>query len=82
MTILMLMGMVFVIIGEIFHGKMFLSLVLRLLLMKFKSGFKLESMYISLIVSIRSSLTHIHGLQLLQLQLYFIEITFLFVPTE
>ena len=37
-------------------------------------------MYISLIVSIRSSLSH-HGFQQVVLLPYFIEITFLFVPT-
>ena len=41
--------------------------VLLLLLVNFVSGFKLELIYIFLIESIRSSLTHIHGLQLLVL---------------
>ena len=43
--------------------------------------FRLELMYISLIESIRSSLTHLHGLQLLVLLPQFIEITF-FVCTK
>ena len=43
-----------------FHGKISLILVL-LLLVNFVSGFRLELMYITLIVSIRSSLTHLHG---------------------
>ena len=38
-----------------------------LLLVNFVSGFKLELMYISLIVSIRSNLTHLHGFQQLVL---------------
>ena len=39
--------------------------VLLLLPMNFKGGFRLELMYISLIKSIRSSLTYLHGFQLL-----------------
>ena len=42
-----------------------LSSVLLLLLVNFVSGFRLELMYLSLIVSIRSNLTHLHGFQLL-----------------
>ena len=41
--------------------------LLLLLLVTSVSGFRLELMYISLIVSIRSSLTHLHGFQLLVL---------------
>ena len=41
--------------------------VLLLLLVNFVSGFRLELMYISLIVSIRSNLTHLHGFQQLVL---------------
>ena len=37
---------------------------------------------ISLIVSIKSSLTHLHGFQLLVLLSLFIEITFLSVPAK
>ena len=62
-----LIGMVFVIIWEMFHGRASLSLVLLLLLVNFVSGFRLEMMYISLIENIRSSLTHLHGFQLLVL---------------
>ena len=47
----------------------------------FVSGFRLELMYISLIESIRSSLTHLHGFQQLVLLPYFIEIPF-FVCTK
>ena len=36
-------------------------------LMNFVSGFRLELMYISLMENIRSSLTHLHGFQLLVL---------------
>ena len=45
-------------------------------LVNFMSGFKLELMYISLIENIRSSLIHLHGLQLLVLLPQFIEVTF------
>ena len=53
-----------------------LNSVLLLLLVNFVNGFRLELMYISLIVSIRSSLTHHHGFQLLEQLPYFIKITF------
>ena len=56
MTILVLIGMVFVIILEMFHGRISLNLVLLLLLVNFVSGLRLEMMYISLIENIRSSL--------------------------
>ena len=46
-----------------FRGKIFLSLVLLLLLVNFVSGFSLELMYISLIISFRLSLTHLLGFQ-------------------
>ena len=65
MAILVLIGMVFVIIWETFHGRMSLTSVLLLLVVNFFSVFRLELMYISLIVCIRSSLTHLHGFQLL-----------------
>ena len=42
-----------------FFGKISLNLLLLLLLVYFCNGFKLDLMYISLIVSIRSSLTHL-----------------------
>ena len=60
MIILMLIGMTFVIIREMFHGRISLSLVLLLLLGNFVSGFRLELMYISL-RNTRSSLTYLHG---------------------
>ena len=44
-------------------------------------GFRLKSMCISLIISIRLSLTHLHGFQLFVLLLQFVEITF-FVCTN
>ena len=65
MAILVLIGMVFVIIREMFHGRISFNLVLMLLLVNFVSGFRLELMYISLIENIRSSLIHLHGFQLL-----------------
>ena len=53
----------------------FLNSVLLLLLVNFVSGFRLELMYISLIVSIKSNLTHLQGFQQLVLLPLFIEIT-------
>ena len=47
MTILVLTGLIFVIIWEMFHGRIYLTSVLLLLLLV--SGFRLELMYISLI---------------------------------
>ena len=75
MTILVLIGMVFVTIWEMFHGRISLNLVLLLLLVNFVSGFRLRLMYILLIVSTKSNLTHLHGFQQLVLLPYFIEIT-------
>ena len=46
-TILVLIGMVFVIISEMFYGRISLNLVLLLLLVNFVSTFRLELMYIS-----------------------------------
>ena len=46
-----------------------LNMVLLLLLVNFVSGSKLELMYISFTVITRSSLTHLHGFQLLALVL-------------
>ena len=65
MTILVLIWTVLVIIWEMFHGRISLNSVLLLLLRNFVSGCRLELMYISLIVSIRSDLTDLHGFQLL-----------------
>ena len=58
-----------------FHGRISLNLLI-LLLANFVSVFRFQMMYISLIVSIRSSLTHPHGFQLLALLQKLIEITF------
>ena len=66
-TILVLISLVFVIILKMFHGRISLKSVLRLLLMNFVSGLRLELMYVSLIETIRSSLNHLHGYQLLVL---------------
>ena len=52
---------------EIFHGRIFLNSVLLLLQANFLSRFRLELMYISLIESMRSNLTHLHGFQQLVL---------------
>ena len=55
--------------------------MLFLSLVNFVSGFRLELMYISLIESIRSSLTHLHGFQMLVPLSKIIEITF-FICTK
>ena len=55
MTILVLNGMVFGTIWEMFHGRISLNLVLLLLLLNFVSRFRSELMHISLIINIRSS---------------------------
>ena len=67
MTILLSIGTIFAIISEMFHGRISLNSVLLWLLVNFVSGFRLELMCISLIKSIRSSLTDLHGFQLLVL---------------
>ena len=66
MTILVLIGKVCVIILEMFHRRISLNSVLLLLLVNFVSGFRLEIMYISLLKSIRSRLTHLHGFSCLR----------------
>ena len=63
----MLIGMVFVIIIEMFHGRISLELMFLLLLANFVRRFRLELMYMSLIVGIRSNLTHHHSFQLLSI---------------
>ena len=82
-TFLVLIGIVFVKIfsHEMFRGRISFNSVLLLLLMNFVSGFRLELMYISLIVSIRSNFTHLHAFQVLVLLPQFIEINF-FVCTN
>ena len=65
LTILMLIGMVFIIISEMFHEWISLNLVFLLLLVNFVSGFRLELMHIALIGNIRSSPIHLHSFQLL-----------------
>ena len=50
---------------DISKGRISLNSVFLLLLVNSVSGFRLELMYISLIVSIKSSLTNLHGFQLL-----------------
>ena len=64
-TILVLIVMVFVIIWEMFHGRISWNSVFLLLLVNFVSSFRLELMYISIIRSIRSRLTHLLAFQLL-----------------
>ena len=53
MTILALIGMVFAIIWEMFHRRISVNSILLLLLVNFLSGFRLELMYISLIIKYR-----------------------------
>ena len=76
MTILILIGMVFVIIWEMFHGRISLNSVLLLLLVNFVRGFSLELMYVPFILNSKSNLTLLHGFQLLVLLPQFIEIPF------
>ena len=71
-----LIGVVFMIIWEMFHWMISLNSVLLLLVVNFVSGFGLELMYICLLESIRSSLSHLNGFQLLVLLAWFIEITY------
>ena len=61
MAIPVLIGMVFVINWEMFHGRISLNSALLLLQVNFLSGFRLELMYISLILRIRTSITHLYG---------------------
>ena len=68
MTICVLIEMVFVTIWETFHGRVSLnSVLLLLLLVDFLSDFRFDLMYTSFIASIRSSITYLHGFQLLVL---------------
>ena len=61
-TILILNGTVFLIIWEVFHERMSLNSLLLLLLLYNVSRFRLELMYLSLIVRVRLlSLTHCCG---------------------
>ena len=65
-TILIINGTVFLIIWEVFYGRISLNSLLLLLILNYVSRFRLELMYLSLFVSIRLlSLTHRHGFQLL-----------------
>ena len=81
MTILVLIGTAFVIIWEMFRGKIYLNSLL-LLLVNFMSGFKLELSGI-LILNIRPSLTLISMFfSCLRCVPYFVETTFSFVSTE
>ena len=57
--LIVLIAMVFIIIWVIFHERIFWNSVPLLLLVNFVSGFRLELMYISLIINISSSLTYL-----------------------
>ena len=52
MTVLVLIGVVFVIIREMFHGRVSRNFMLRLVVKNFVSRSRLELMYVSLIVII------------------------------
>ena len=58
-TFHLLIGIVFVIILDMFHGRLPLNLVLLLLLVNFVNGFRLDLMFIFLIINIRSSHTYL-----------------------
>ena len=65
-----------------FYGSIFINSMLLLLLVTFVKGFRLELMYITLIVNIRPILNYLtRGFELLVLLSYFVEITF-FVCTS
>ena len=68
--------MVFVIIWEMFYGRISLNSVFPLVVASFVWCSCGTDIYISLIANIRSSLTHLHGFQLLVLLPWSIEITF------
>ena len=61
LTILVLIGMVFVINQKMFLESLSLIMLLLQLLLNFVSGSRLELMYISLIINIRLNLIHSHG---------------------
>ena len=83
MTIFVLIGSVLKVIWEMFYGSIFInSMLLLLLLVTFVKGFRLELMYITLIVNVRPILNYLtRGFELLVLLSYFVEITF-FVCTS
>ena len=57
--------------AELSHGRISLTLVLLVLVVNFVSEFRLELVYISLIVYVRSSLTYLHGFHSLHKSLFF-----------
>ena len=63
----MLIGLVFVIITEMLHGRISFTWELLLLLLSFLNGLILELMYISLIGSIKSSHIQLYGFDFLVL---------------
>ena len=64
------------------YGRLSLNLVLLQLLVNFVRRYRLEQMHISVIINPRSSLTHLHGFQLLVLLPVLIEIFFSFISTK
>ena len=70
--ILLLIDAIFVIIKEMFHGRMSVKLILLLLLLllvNFVSGSRMKLIHISLIINIRSRISNLYGFQLLVLLL-------------
>ena len=61
MTILKMIRTVFMNISEMLHRRISLKSKFLLLVVNFMSGFRLAMMHISLIVTIRSSLTHLRA---------------------
>ena len=60
MTIIAVIGTVFVINLEMFHGRISLNLM-HLLLLNFGSGSRLKLMHISINVNMMTSLIYLHG---------------------
>ena len=78
LIILMLIGTVFEIIWDIFHGRISLNFVLLLLQLNFVNRSILELIYLSLIVYISSNFIDRHDFQLVALLQYLLEISLLF----
>ena len=63
----LLIGMVFVIISGMFHGRIYLTWMILLLKLCLRSEFRFKLMYVCLIESIRSILLYLHVFNLLLL---------------
>ena len=82
LIILMLIGTVFEIIWDIFHGRISLNFVLLLLQLNFVNRSILELIYLSLIVYISSNFIDRHDFQLVALLQYLLEISLLFFTNK